>query len=68
MLEGTPGQPYGSTLKDLLKVEKVRVTKTNDHLRTSLRSMNHALVFHLLGSLNGCEQGDKVIQCRLTKF
>jgi len=26
MLEGTPGQPYGSTLKDLLKVEKVRVT------------------------------------------
>ena len=25
MLEGTPGQPYGSTLKDLLKVEKVRV-------------------------------------------
>ena len=26
MLEGTPGQPYGSTLKDLLKVEKVKVT------------------------------------------
>ena len=26
MLEGTPGQPYGSTLKDLLKVEKARVT------------------------------------------
>ena len=26
MLEGTPGQPYGSTLKDLLKVEKVGVT------------------------------------------
>ena len=27
MLEGTPGQPYGSTLKDLLKVEKSMVRR-----------------------------------------
>jgi len=27
MLEGTPGQPYGSTLKDLLKVEKSMIRR-----------------------------------------
>ena len=32
MLEGTPGQPYGSTLKDLLKVEKARITMTSSDM------------------------------------
>ena len=45
MLEGTPGQPYGSTLKDLLKVEKVRVTKTSD------KSVNEYTSIPIYGAL-----------------
>ena len=36
MLEGTPGQPYGSTLKDLLKVEKVGVTITVNYCSSDI--------------------------------
>ena len=39
MLEGTPGQPYGSTLKDLLKVEKVRVKTSEKYGYTHLPRM-----------------------------
>ena len=51
MLEGTPGQPYGSTLKDLLKVEKVRVTITVNYCGSDIgrhTQMNfgiHGLVY-----------------------